>query len=99
MAKSERTSISFAGELMDPMDRVVAESFGNNRSAYVDAVVRADLERRGRLVISREERALAKAKAALAAWGPVIFEACLDDFLREKVADRAATATTAEVLP
>lgn len=89
MAKVERASISFSADLVGSMDAVAAEEFAGNRSGYIDSLVRADLERRGRLDLTPAEKALATAKAALERVGPEALIAALDDLLAE-----SATATT-----
>lgn len=91
MAKSERASISFSDDLMDPMDRLVDEAFAGNRSAYVDSLVRADLESRGRLARTPSERALARAKAALDAVGAEAFEAHLEQLLSTAAAGKGVS--------
>lgn len=73
------------------MDGVAAEEFAGNRSAYIDSLVRADLERRGRLELTPAEKAIATAKTALQRVGPDL----LIEHLNELLADEATAATVA----
>jgi hypothetical protein len=46
-AKIERCTISLPEKVLSGADKVAADKFGDNRSAYVESVIVADLKTRG----------------------------------------------------
>jgi Arc/MetJ-type ribon-helix-helix transcriptional regulator len=77
--KSEKISVSMDSQILEAIQEVANEEFAGNRSAYLESVLAADLEKRGAHPASPSAKALAKAKALIEAHGPELADAMFEE--------------------